>query len=99
MFQVLSGIVNSTSDASVRMEKLAELVKTLVGQHDISQLKGLVDCMLAEESTFALFARPVLQQVADQMDKLKNAELRELALHTLDQMDKLKNAELRELAL
>jgi len=86
MFGVLSGIVSSTSDASGRMEKFSELVKTLVNQHDVQQLKDLVDCMLAEESTFALFARPVLQQVAEQMDKLKNPELKELGLHTLERL-------------
>lgn len=68
------------------MEKFSELVKTLVGKHDVQQLKDLVDCMLAEESGFALFARSVLQQVAEQMDKLKNVELRELALHTLEKL-------------
>lgn len=52
----------------------------------MSQLKDLVDCMLAEESSFALFARPVLQQVAEKMDKLTNAELKELALHTLERL-------------
>merc|ERR1719343_1659967 len=86
MFQTLAGIVTSTADASGRMEKFSELVKTLVGKHDIPSLKDLVDCMLAEESTFALFARPVLQQVAEQMDKLKNVELKELGLHTLDRL-------------
>lgn len=86
MFGVLSGIVSSTSDASGRMEKFSELVKTLVNQHDVQQLKDLVDCMLAEESTFALFARPVLQQVAEQMDKLKNPELKELGLHALERL-------------
>merc|ERR1719343_1827705 len=86
MFQTLAGIVTSTADASGRMEKFSELVKTLVGKHDIPSLKDLVDCMLAEESTFALFARPVLQQVAEQMDKLKNTELKELGLHTLDRL-------------
>jgi COP9 signalosome complex subunit 4 len=83
---VLENIVNSNSDASVRMEKFSELVKALVTQHDVQQLKDLVDCMLAEESSFALFARPVLQQVAEQMDKLKNVELKELALHTLEKL-------------
>merc|ERR1719333_1537100 len=68
------------------MEKFSELVKTLVNQHDVQQLKDLVDCMLAEESTFALFARPVLQQVAEQMEKLKNPELKELGLHTLERL-------------
>merc|ERR1719277_1083311 len=43
--------------------------------------------MLAEEgSSFALFARPVLQQVAEQMDKLNNKEIRELGLHTLEKL-------------
>jgi len=86
MSQTLSGIVSSTADASGRMEKFSELVKALVGKHDIQSLKDLVDCMLAEESPFALFARPVLQQVAEQMNKLKNPELRELALHTLEKL-------------
>jgi len=86
MHQTLSGIVSSTADASGRMDKFSELVKTLVGKHDIQGLKDLVDCMLAEESQFALFARPVLQQVAEQMDKLKNNELRELGLHTLEKL-------------
>mmetsp|Transcript_58580 Transcript_58580/g.188280 ORF Transcript_58580/g.188280 Transcript_58580/m.188280 type:complete len:406 (+) Transcript_58580:94-1311(+) len=86
IFQVMSGIVSSTSDASGRMEKFAELVKSLIAQHDIPQLKDLVDCMLAEESTFALFARPVLQQVAEQMDQLKNTELKDLGLHTLEKL-------------
>lgn len=86
MFQTLSGIVSSNADASARMEKFAELVKTLVGKHDIQSLKDLVDCMLAEESQFALFARPVLQQVAEMMDQLKNNELRDLAVHTLDKL-------------
>ena len=31
-----------------------------------------------QESSFALFARPVLQQVAEQMEKLKNSELKEI---------------------
>lgn len=86
VFNVLSGIVSATSDASSRMEKFSELVKTLVGQHDVQQLKDLVDCMLAEESMFALFARPVLQQVAEQMDKLNNPELKDLGLHTLEKL-------------
>merc|ERR1719343_911343 len=86
MFQTLAGIVTSTADASGRMEKFSELVKTLVGKHDIPSLKDLVDCMLAEESSFALFARPVLQQVAEQMDKLKNNELRDLGLHVLERL-------------
>lgn len=86
MLQVLSNIISSTSDASVRMEKLGDLVKTVIAQHDIPKLKDLVDCMLAEESTFALFARPVLQQVAEKMDQLKNSELKELGLHTLDRL-------------
>lgn len=86
VFQVLSGIVASTSDAAGRMDKIAELVKQLVEQHDVRQLKDLVDCILAEESGFALFARPVLQQVAEQIEKLKNSELKELALHTLDRL-------------
>merc|ERR1712032_1451081 len=86
MLQVLSNIISSTSDASGRMEKLGDLVKTVIAQHDIPKLKDLVDCMLAEESTFALFARPVLQQVAEQMDKLKNTELKELGLHTLERL-------------
>lgn len=86
MFQVLSGIVSSTSDASGRMEKFSELVKSLVGKHDIAQLKGLVECMLADESTFALFARPVLQQVAEKMQELKNPELKELGLFTLEKL-------------
>jgi len=68
------------------MEKFTDLVKGMVAKHDIPQLKDLVDCMLAEESTFALFARPVLQQVAEQMDQLKNSELKELGLHTLDKL-------------
>lgn len=68
------------------MEKFTEFVRTLVGKHDIASLKDLVDCMLAEESTFALFARPVLQQVAEQMEKLKNPELKELGLHTLERL-------------
>jgi len=86
MFQVLSGIVSSTSDASARMEKFSELVKALITQSDIPQLTDLVDCMLAEESPFALFARPVLQQVAEQMDKLKNPDLKALGLHTLEKL-------------
>lgn len=86
MFQILSGIVNSTSDASGRMEKFGELVKSVIAKHDVPQLKELVDCMLAEESTFALFARPVLQQVAEQMEQLKNNELKELGLHTLEKL-------------
>lgn len=86
MFQVLSGIVSSTNDASGRMEKFTELVKNLIMQMDITQLKDLVDCMLAEESAFALFARPVLQQVAEQMDKLKNPDLKDLGLHTLEKL-------------
>lgn len=87
IFQTLSGIVSSTADASGRMEKFTDLVRTLVDLHDVSSLKELVDCMLAEEgSSFALFARPVLQQVAEQMEKLKNSELKELALHTLDKL-------------
>mmetsp|Transcript_139139 Transcript_139139/g.242109 ORF Transcript_139139/g.242109 Transcript_139139/m.242109 type:complete len:403 (+) Transcript_139139:68-1276(+) len=86
MLQTLSGIVSSTSDASGRMEKFTELVKALVTSHDVAGLKDLVDCMLAEESPFALFARPVLQQVAEQMEKLKNNELKELGLHTLDKL-------------
>ena len=32
-----------------------------------------------QESSFALFARPVLQQVAEQMEKLKNSELKDRA--------------------
>jgi len=68
------------------MEKFSDLVKGMVAKHDITQLKELVDCMLAEESTFALFARPVLQQVAEQMDQLKNSELKELGLHTLEKL-------------
>lgn len=84
--QILSGIVGATSDATGRMEKFTELVGSLTAQHDVSQLKDLVDCMLAEESSFALFARPVLQQVAEKMDKLTNAELKELALHTLERL-------------
>ncbi|CAE8619892.1 unnamed protein product [Polarella glacialis] len=86
MFQLLSGIVSSTSDASGRMEKFSVLVKSLVGEHDVQQLKDLVDCMLAEESTFALFSRPVLQQVAEQMNQLKNPELKELGRHTLERL-------------
>eukprot|EP00930_Biecheleria_cincta_P101928 TRINITY_DN93579_c0_g1_i1.p1 TRINITY_DN93579_c0_g1~~TRINITY_DN93579_c0_g1_i1.p1 ORF type:complete len:429 (-),score=81.96 TRINITY_DN93579_c0_g1_i1:47-1180(-) len=68
------------------MEKFTELVGSLTAQHDVSQLKDLVDCMLAEESSFALFARPVLQQVAEKMEKLTNGELKELALHTLERL-------------
>ncbi|CAL1134825.1 unnamed protein product [Cladocopium goreaui] len=86
MFQLMSGIVGSTGDATGRMEKFTELVRSLVDQHDVQQLKDLVDCMLAEESSFALFARPVLQQVAEKMEKLKNSELKELARHTLDRL-------------
>mmetsp|Transcript_23077 Transcript_23077/g.65008 ORF Transcript_23077/g.65008 Transcript_23077/m.65008 type:complete len:405 (-) Transcript_23077:67-1281(-) len=86
IFQTLIGIVGSTTDASARLEKFSELVKSLVGSHDIPQLKDLADCMLAEETQFALFARPVLQQVAEQMEKLKNTELRELGLHILDKL-------------
>eukprot|EP00439_Symbiodinium_sp_Y106_P049081 s655_g6.t1 len=86
IFHVMSGIVGATPDATGRMEKFTELVKSLVEQHDVQQLKDLVDGMLAEDSSFALFARPVLQQVAEQMDKLKNTELKELALHTLDRL-------------
>lgn len=86
MHQTLSDIVGSTADASQRMDKFNELVKTLVGSHNVPQLKELVDCMLAEDSSFGLFARPVLQQVAEQMDKLKNSELKELAMHTLDRL-------------
>jgi len=86
IFQTLSGIVSSTSDASGRMEKFTELVRTFVGQHDVGALKELVDCMLAEDGSLALFARPVLQQVTEQMDKLKNTELKELALHALEKL-------------
>jgi len=86
MNQTLSGIVSSVSDASGRMERFSALVKELVVQHDVRQLKDLVDCMLAEESPFALFARPILQQVAEQMEKLKNHEVKELALHTLEKL-------------
>jgi len=68
------------------MDKFTELVRSLVRQHEISQLKDLVDCMLAEESPFALFARPVLQQVAEQMGELNNQELKELGLHTLEKL-------------
>lgn len=35
-----------------------------VGSHNVPQLKELVDCMLAEDSSFGLFARPVLQQAS-----------------------------------
>jgi len=86
MFQTLSGIVSSTSDASGRMDKFTELVSTLVERHEVQSLKDLVDCMLAEESPFALFARPVLQQVAEKMEKLHNRELKELGLHTLEKL-------------
>lgn len=86
MFQTLSGIVSSTSDASGRMDKFTELVSVLGERHDVPALKDLVDCMLAEESPFALFARPVLQQVAEKMEKLKNNELKELGLHMLDKL-------------
>lgn len=86
MFQTLSGIVSSTSDASGRMDKFTELVSTLVERHEVQSLKDLVDCMLAEESPFALFARPVLQQVAEKMEKLQNRELKELGLHTLEKL-------------
>jgi len=86
MHQTLSGILNSITDASGRMERFAVLVKELIAKHDVRQLKDLVDCMLAEESPFALFARPILQQVAEQMEKLKNVELKELALHTLEKL-------------
>jgi len=87
MFQTLSDIVSSTADTAIRMDKFAALVKTLVTDHNTQQLKELVDCMLTEESTFALFARPVIQQVAEQMDKLSNnAELRELSLYILDKL-------------
>merc|ERR1719476_1035107 len=68
------------------MEKFSELVNTLVDKHDVALLKDLVDCMLAEESSFALFARPVLQQVAEQMGELNNQELKELGLHTLEKL-------------
>lgn len=85
-YRTLADIVSSTADASGRMEKFTQLVKTLVVAHDVTQLKDLVDCMLAEESQFALFARPVLQQVAEQMDKLKNSELKALGLHTLEKL-------------
>lgn len=84
--QTLQGIVGSFQDATVRMDKFTELVKSLVVAQDIQQLKDLVDAMLAEESAFALFARPVLQQLAEQMDKLKNTQLKELALHTLERL-------------
>mmetsp|Transcript_42986 Transcript_42986/g.98754 ORF Transcript_42986/g.98754 Transcript_42986/m.98754 type:complete len:387 (+) Transcript_42986:126-1286(+) len=86
MHQTLCGVLNSITDASGRMERFSCLVRDLVAQHDVRQLKDLVDCMLAEESPFALFARPVLQQVAEQMDKLKNVELKELALHILEKL-------------
>eukprot|EP00933_Yihiella_yeosuensis_P041072 TRINITY_DN35509_c0_g1_i1.p1 TRINITY_DN35509_c0_g1~~TRINITY_DN35509_c0_g1_i1.p1 ORF type:complete len:404 (-),score=95.94 TRINITY_DN35509_c0_g1_i1:215-1426(-) len=86
MFQLLSGIVGANPDANGRMDRFAELVKKLVEEHDVQQLKDLIDCMLAEESGFALFARPVLQQVAEQMSKLKNQELKELALHCLNKL-------------
>jgi len=86
MFQTLSTIVSSTSDASGRMDKFTELVGTLVEKHEVQGLKDLVDCMLAEESPFALFARPVLQQVAEKMEKLKNTEVKELGLHALEKL-------------
>eukprot|EP00927_Polykrikos_kofoidii_P066108 TRINITY_DN61769_c0_g1_i1.p1 TRINITY_DN61769_c0_g1~~TRINITY_DN61769_c0_g1_i1.p1 ORF type:complete len:403 (+),score=106.45 TRINITY_DN61769_c0_g1_i1:88-1296(+) len=87
IFQMLSGIVSSTSDASARMEKFSEIVRNLVGTHDVVSLKELVDCLLAEEgSPFALFARPVLQQMTEQMEKLKNTELKDLCLHVLDKL-------------
>lgn len=86
VFQTLTALVNATVDASSRMDKLSELVRSLVASHDVQQLKDLVDCMLAEESTFALFSRPVLQQIAEQMSKLKNNELKDLSLHTLERL-------------
>lgn len=87
IFQTLSGIVSATADANVRMEKFSELVKSLISKHDVRSLKDLVDSMLAEEgSPFALFARPVLQQVTEQMEKLKNDELKELGLHMLERL-------------
>mmetsp|Transcript_96011 Transcript_96011/g.151211 ORF Transcript_96011/g.151211 Transcript_96011/m.151211 type:complete len:393 (+) Transcript_96011:97-1275(+) len=86
MLQTLSGIVSSTPDASGRMEKFGELVTSLASRHEVSQLKDLVDCMLAEDSPFALFARPVLQQVAEKMGQLKNNELKDLGLHTLEKL-------------
>lgn len=86
MIKVLGDIMSSTSDASGRMDKFTELVQQLVQQHSVGQLKDLVDAMLAEESPFALFARTVLQQVAEQMDKLNNQELKKLALHMLEKL-------------
>lgn len=68
------------------MEKFNGIVKELVDKHDVTQLIELVDCMLAEESGFALFARPVLQQMAAEMERLTNLELKELAIHTLDKL-------------
>eukprot|EP00928_Gymnodinium_smaydae_P083152 TRINITY_DN66409_c0_g1_i1.p1 TRINITY_DN66409_c0_g1~~TRINITY_DN66409_c0_g1_i1.p1 ORF type:complete len:446 (+),score=101.29 TRINITY_DN66409_c0_g1_i1:137-1339(+) len=87
VFQTLSGIVSSNSEASARMQAFTTLVKTYVESHDVACLRELVDCMLAEEaSPFALFARPVLQQVTESMDKLTNPELKELGLHMLDRL-------------
>eukprot|EP00405_Crypthecodinium_cohnii_P046271 CAMPEP_0206578510 /NCGR_PEP_ID=MMETSP0325_2-20121206/32005_1 /ASSEMBLY_ACC=CAM_ASM_000347 /TAXON_ID=2866 /ORGANISM="Crypthecodinium cohnii, Strain Seligo" /LENGTH=398 /DNA_ID=CAMNT_0054084161 /DNA_START=108 /DNA_END=1300 /DNA_ORIENTATION=+ len=84
--QTLNAIVTETSDANARMEKFTELVGTLVGNHDIPRLKELADCMLAEQTQFALFARPILQQVTEKMEQLRNSELKELGLHILDQL-------------
>ena len=71
----------NTSDASGRMEQFSGLVKELVVKHDVAQLKDLVDCMLSEESHFSLFARPTLQQVAEQMEKLRNNEPKDHNTH------------------
>eukprot|EP00929_Paragymnodinium_shiwhaense_P014060 TRINITY_DN121939_c0_g1_i1.p1 TRINITY_DN121939_c0_g1~~TRINITY_DN121939_c0_g1_i1.p1 ORF type:complete len:398 (+),score=130.36 TRINITY_DN121939_c0_g1_i1:109-1302(+) len=85
--QTLSNIVKLTPDASIRMEKFSELVKDLVVKQDVSSLKELVDALLLEEgSPWALFARPVLQLVAEQMEKLNNKDLKELGQHVLDRL-------------
>lgn len=84
--QVLQSVMSSVQDASSRMDKFNSIVKELVDKHDVAQLKDLVNCLLAEESGFALFARPVLQQMAAEMERLTNLELKELAIHTLDKL-------------
>ena len=52
----------------------------------MTQLKDLVDFMLSEESHFSLFHRPTLQQVAEQMKKLRNNGLKDLAQHMLERL-------------
>ena len=84
----LNAVLVQSSGSSAQMDSFKTLIVQYVKSGDVASLKQVVDIILDDStsSQFSVYVRPILQQIALQMEKLGNHLLKELSQHVLGKL-------------